>query len=254
MELRRRIGAQARLPGDGGCAVDDSGSGRTARASVGSKNDVGVEQGDQRVEVAAAGCQEKGVDHRALTSDVRVRCGDFCPVDAPPCPAGQLPGRGRGSTHHSPALNVPGVLDALQSLGAAARDAAKQAGLPHTTMELVNLRASQINGCAVCLDMHSRGAKKAGETDERLSTLAAWRDAPYFTDAERAALALTEAGTRLADRAEGLPDAVFDEAAQHYDEPALAALVVCIAAINTWNRLNVITGQVAGEWTAQWAS
>ena len=136
----------------------------------------------------------------------------------------------------------------------AADEAAVQAGLPHTTMELVNLRASQINGCAVCLDMHTRGARKAGETDERLFTLAAWRDAPYFTDAERAALALAEAGTRLADHSEPVPDALFDEAAKHYDEAALAALVVCIAAINTWNRLNVITGQQAGEWTAQWAN
>jgi AhpD family alkylhydroperoxidase len=153
----------------------------------------------------------------------------------------------------SPALNVPGVLDALQSLSKAANAAASEAHLPQTTMELVNLRASQINGCAVCLDMHTRGAKKAGETDERLFTVSAWRDAPYFTDAERAALALTEVGTRLADQSEPVPDAVFDEAAKHYDEPALAALIVCIAAINTWNRLNVITGQQAGEWTAQWA-
>ena len=107
--------------------------------------------------------------------------------------------------------------------------AASQAGLPQTTVDLVSLRASQINGCAVCLDMHTRGAKKAGETDERLFTVAAWRDAPYFTDAERAALALAEAGTRLADRADPVPDAVFDEAAKHYDEQALAALIVCIA-------------------------
>jgi AhpD family alkylhydroperoxidase len=154
----------------------------------------------------------------------------------------------------NPALGVPGVIDALQSLSKAADDAAGQAGLPHTTVELVNLRASQINGCAVCLDMHSRGARKAGETDERLFTLAAWRDAPYLTDAERAALALAEAGTRLADQGDPVPDAVFDEASKHYDESALAALVVCIAAINTWNRLNVITGQQSGEWTAQWAS
>jgi AhpD family alkylhydroperoxidase len=117
----------------------------------------------------------------------------------------------------NPALSVPGLLDALQSLSKAANDAASQAGLPHTTLELVNLRASQINGCAVCLDMHTRGAKKAGETDERLFTLAAWRDTPYFTDAERAALALTEAGTRLADHSEPVPDALFDEAAKHYD-------------------------------------
>jgi AhpD family alkylhydroperoxidase len=153
----------------------------------------------------------------------------------------------------SPALSVSGVLDALQSLSQAANEAASQAGLPQTTVELVSLRASQINGCAVCLDMHTRGAKKAGETDERLFTLAAWRDAPYFTDAERAALALAEAGTRLADQADPVPDALFDAAAVYYDEPALAALVVSIAAINAWNRLNVITGQPAGEWTAQWA-
>jgi AhpD family alkylhydroperoxidase len=154
----------------------------------------------------------------------------------------------------NPALSVPGVLDALQSVSKAANKAANQAGLPQTTVDLVSLRASQINGCAVCLDMHTRGAKKAGETDERLFTLAAWRDAPYFTAAERAALALTEAGTRLADQAEPVPDAVFDEAAKYYDELALAALVVHIAAVNIWNRLNVITGQQAGEWTAQWVS
>jgi AhpD family alkylhydroperoxidase len=145
------------------------------------------------------------------------------------------------------------VLDALQDLSKAANQAAGQAGLPQTTLELVSLRASQINGCAVCLDMHTRGAKKAGETDERLFTLPAWRDTPYFTDAERAALALAEVGTRLADQTDPVTAAVFDEAAKHYDEQALAALVVCIAAINTWNRLNVITGQEAGEWTAQWA-
>ncbi|MGA2836647.1 MAG: carboxymuconolactone decarboxylase family protein [Acidimicrobiales bacterium] len=153
----------------------------------------------------------------------------------------------------NPALSVPGVLDALQSLSKAAYEAAGQAGLPQSTVELVNLRASQINGCSVCLDMHARGAKKAGESDERLFTLAAWRDTPYFTGAERAALALAEAGTRLADRGEPVPDQVFDEAVAHYDEQALSALIVCIAAINTWNRLNVMSDQEAGEWTAQWA-
>jgi AhpD family alkylhydroperoxidase len=154
----------------------------------------------------------------------------------------------------NPALSVPGALDALQALSKTAREAARQAGVPQSTIELIGLRSSQINGCAVCLDMHSRGAKKAGESDERLLTLAAWRDSPYFDDAERAALDLAEAGTRLADRANPVPDEVFARAAEHYGEPALAALVVAIAAINTWNRLNVITGQVAGEWTAQWAS
>jgi AhpD family alkylhydroperoxidase len=150
----------------------------------------------------------------------------------------------------SPAMSLPGVFDALQALTAAT----SVPGLPSSTRELVNLRASQINGCAVCLDMHARSARKAGETDERLHTVAAWRDAPYFSDAERAALALTEAATRLADRAEPVPDEVFAEAAKYYDETALAALVVNIASINLWNRLNVATGQQAGEWTAQWAS
>jgi AhpD family alkylhydroperoxidase len=147
-------------------------------------------------------------------------------------------------------ISMPGVLDALQALSAAASNA----GLSKSTIGLVGLRASQINGCAVCLDMHTRGAKKAGETDERLATLPAWRESPYFSDAERAALALTEAGTRLADKTDPVPAEVFAEAARHYDEQALAALVVSIAAINTWNRLNVISGQVAGEWTAQWVS
>jgi alkylhydroperoxidase family enzyme len=96
--------------------------------------------------------------------------------------------------------------------------------------------------------MHSRSLKKASESDERLYTVAAWRDAPYFTDAERAALALTEAATRLADRPDPVPDDIWEEAARHYDEKALAALVLAIATINVWNRLNVSTRQVAGEW------
>ena len=154
----------------------------------------------------------------------------------------------------NPALGIPGAMEALQSLSAAVHEAANRAGLPPATIGLVELRASQINGCAVCLDMHTRGARKAGETDERMFTVAAWRETPYFTDAERAALALAEAGTRLADRSDPVPDEVFAEAAEHYDEDALSALVAAIAVINVWNRLNVITGQVAGEWTAQWAS
>jgi len=132
----------------------------------------------------------------------------------------------------SPALNVPGVLDALQSLGRVVTEAANRAGLPQTTVDLVSLRASQINGCAVCLDMHTRAAKNAGETDERLFTVAAWQDALCFTHAERAALGLAEAGTRLADQADPVPGVVFDEAAKYCDEDALAALVVSIVAIN----------------------
>jgi AhpD family alkylhydroperoxidase len=150
-------------------------------------------------------------------------------------------------------MSVPGALDAFQALSQAASDAAANAGVPRSTIELMSLRASQINGCAVCLDMHSRGAKKNGETDERLLTLAAWRETPYFSDAERAALALAEAGTRLSDRANPVPDELFDDAAKHYDEAGLAALIISIAAINAWNRVNVITAQEAGEWTAQFA-
>ena len=142
----------------------------------------------------------------------------------------------------NPAMVVPGAMDALMALGAVS----KTGGLPARTTELMHLRASQINGCAVCLDMHPKLAKRAGETDERLFAVAAWRDAPYFSDAERAALALTEAVTRLSDREDPVPDAVWEEAAKHYDEAALGALVLSIASINVWNRLNVATRQVAG--------
>ena len=145
----------------------------------------------------------------------------------------------------NPAFVVPDAMQALQALG----KAVQESGLPPRTIELVNLRASQINGCGVCAVQHPRIAKKLGETDERLFAVAAWREAPYFTEAERAALALTEAATRLSDRADPVPDEIWDEAARHYDEQALAALVLNIASINVWNRLNVTTRQVAGqEW------
>ena len=119
-------------------------------------------------------------------------------------------------------------------------------GVPNTTLELVRLRASQINGCSFCVEMHARDLKKAGEKDERLFTVAAWREAPYFTDAERAALALTEAATRLNDRADPVNDEIWNEAAKHYDEKAMADLVLNIALINFWNRVNVPIRQVAG--------
>ena len=145
----------------------------------------------------------------------------------------------------NPAFVVPDAMQALQALGKAIQGG----GVPPKTLELINLRASQINGCGVCAVQHPRIAKKLGETDERLFAVAAWREAPYFTDAERAALSLTEAATRLSDRAEPVPDEIWDEAARHYDEQALAALVLNIASINVWNRLNVTTRQVAGqEW------
>lgn len=118
--------------------------------------------------------------------------------------------------------------------------------IPDSTLELVRLRASQINGCGFCVDMHSRDARKAGETEQRLFAVAAWREAPYFTGAERAALALTEAATRIADNPHGVPDDVWDEAAAHYDEESLAGLIMSIAAINAWNRLNVTIRKPAG--------
>lgn len=144
----------------------------------------------------------------------------------------------------SPVYSVPGAMQALQRLATAVR----HTGLPERTLHLVEMRASQINGCAVCLDMHSREMKNTGEPDERILTIAAWRETPYFTDAERAALALTEAATRLADRADPVPDEVWDEAAKHYDESQLAGLVLAITAINSWNRINVTTRQITGEW------
>jgi AhpD family alkylhydroperoxidase len=137
----------------------------------------------------------------------------------------------------NPAMIVPNAMQALQALARCAR----KAGVPARTLELVNLRASQINGCSLCVDMHSRDLRRAGETDERLFAVAAWREAPYFTDAERAALRLTEAATRLSDSADPVPDEVWDEAARHHDEAALGALVIAIANINVWNRLNVTT-------------
>lgn len=136
---------------------------------------------------------------------------------------------------------VPGALKPLLALAAYA----EKEGVPTTTVGLVQLRASQVNGCSVCVDLHWRMMRKAGETDERLFAVSAWRDAPFYTDAERAALALTEAVTRLSDREDPVPDAIWNEAARHYDEPALGALLVAIATINVFNRLNVATRQVA---------
>lgn len=142
-----------------------------------------------------------------------------------------------------PAFIVPNAMQALQAVG----NIIQQSGIAPKTLELINLRASQINGCSVCAVQHPQIARKLGETDERLFAVTAWREAPYFTDAERAALALTEAVTRMSDRADPVPDDIWNEAAQHYDEQALAALVIAIANINVWNRLNVTTRQVAGQ-------
>ncbi|MFF9868234.1 carboxymuconolactone decarboxylase family protein [Streptomyces sp. NPDC013953] len=120
--------------------------------------------------------------------------------------------------------------------------------LPASTQELVKIRASQINGCGFCLDMHSKEAAHAGETSIRLNLVAAWREAKVFTEAERAALELTEQGTRIADAAGGVTDEAWANAAKHYDEEQLAALVSLIALINAFNRLNVIVQQPAGDY------
>ena len=141
-----------------------------------------------------------------------------------------------------PALILPEAMQALLALS----KAAETDGLPLVTRKLVELRASQINGCGFCVDMHARELKKAGEADKRIYAVAAWRESPYFTDAERAALALTEAATRLSDRVDPVPDDVWQEAAKHYDEKSLSALIVDIGAINVWNRINVTIKQVAG--------
>ena len=143
----------------------------------------------------------------------------------------------------NPAM-VLGAMEPFQALF----KAVYAGGVDRATLELVHLRASQINGCSACVDSGARSARKAGETEERLATVAAWREAPYFSDAERAALALTEAATRLADRPDPVPDEIWDAAAAHYDEKGLAAIVFMIALTNLFNRVNATTRQVAGAW------
>jgi AhpD family alkylhydroperoxidase len=144
-----------------------------------------------------------------------------------------------------PVFLVPAALKALQDYSSAADGL----GVPEVTRELVNLRASQINGCSVCVELHGTALKKAGESDERLFTVAAWRDAPYFTDAERAALAFAEAVTRVADKGDPVSDEVWAEVTRHYDEQGVSALLIAITGVNVWNRLNAATHAVAGAWT-----
>ena len=148
----------------------------------------------------------------------------------------------------SPVRILPGALDALHAV----QGAIKKAGVPEATLELVKLRASQLNGCGVCVDMHSRALKKLGENDARIFAAAAWRETPYYSEAERAALALTEAASRLNDRADPVPDEIWKEAARHYDETALAALVLAIGLIHLWNTVNVSTRQLAGDWVEKY--
>ncbi|MET9859793.1 carboxymuconolactone decarboxylase family protein [Streptomyces smyrnaeus] len=124
----------------------------------------------------------------------------------------------------------------------------KESPLPAATQELIALRVSQINGCAVCIDMHTKEAAAAGESAVRLHLVSAWREATVFTGAERAALELAEEGTRVADAAGGVSDEVWARAAEHYDEEQLTALVVMICFMNAANRLNIIAQQPAGDY------
>jgi AhpD family alkylhydroperoxidase len=147
---------------------------------------------------------------------------------------------------NNPALVLPNALKTLLALNASI----DHGGVPKTIVHLVRLRASQINGCSLCVDMHAHELKQIGERDERLFAVAAWRDATYFTPAERAALGLAEAVTRLSDREDPVPDTVWSEAERHFDEPGLAALLLVIGQINVWNRLNVATRQPGDGWKA----
>ena len=142
----------------------------------------------------------------------------------------------------NPAVVLPEAMPAIQALYAATA----KGGIPPALGHLVHLRTSQINGCGACVDGGVKHAKKAGETDERLFAVSAWRDTPYFNDAERAALALSEEVTRLSDRSDPVPDAVWNEASKHFDEKGLASLLLVISLTNVFNRLNVATRQVAG--------
>jgi AhpD family alkylhydroperoxidase len=140
----------------------------------------------------------------------------------------------------NPVLTVPNAMQSALALG----DAIKK-GVDGELLTLIHLRASQINGCSFCVDMHARELKEAGENDARLWSIAAWRESPLFSDAERAVLQLTESATRIADGGE-VPDAIWNDAAKHFDEKALGAIVLNIAMINFWNRVNVMVRQVAG--------
>lgn len=141
-----------------------------------------------------------------------------------------------------PVMVLPDAMTALHALSKAAQSGA----VPDTTHRLIHLRVSQINGCSMCVDMHARELKESGEKDERIWGVGAWRDSPYFSDAERAALELAECMTRLADRPDAVPDAVWDDAADHYDEKELSSLLVSISTINVWNRLNAAVRQPSG--------
>ncbi|MER7045863.1 carboxymuconolactone decarboxylase family protein [Streptomyces jumonjinensis] len=142
----------------------------------------------------------------------------------------------------NPAQILPNVYPAVLKV----IEAAREGGVPEATLHLLHLRTSQINGCSFCVVGGIPGAKKDGETDDRLHAVSVWREAPYFTDAERAALALAEAMTRMSDRPDPVPDSVWDDAADHFDEKQLASIVLTVGLTNLFNRVNVATRQIAG--------
>jgi AhpD family alkylhydroperoxidase len=144
----------------------------------------------------------------------------------------------------NPVALLPGALDALYSLGVATRDS----GVSARIVGLVQMRTSQINGCVVTMDSHIRMLREAGETSDRLASLWNWSESDLFTDAERSALALCEAVSRSADQDDPVPDEIWNEAAEHYDQTSLAGLLLAIATANLWNRLNVATRQVVDAW------
>jgi AhpD family alkylhydroperoxidase len=122
----------------------------------------------------------------------------------------------------------------------------KKSGLDHKLVELIKLRASQINGCAYCLDMHSKDARAMGETEQRIYLLNAWREAPFYTPSERAALALTEAVTKISEA--GVSEELYDQVRRHFDEEQFVDLIMAINAINCWNRMAISTGMVPGDY------
>lgn len=143
----------------------------------------------------------------------------------------------------NPAALIPQVMEPMMTIAKATMGGK----VPAKTLGLVHVRVSQINGCAVCLDLHVRQMKRTGETDDRLLFVSTWRESPLFSDAERAALALAEAETRLADQTDPVPDDVWKAAAGQYDDEGLAQLVLYVALVNVWNRVNVTTRQVPGR-------
>lgn len=144
----------------------------------------------------------------------------------------------------NPATIIPAAMKPIMEL----MKAAQSQGLPQELLEMIHLRVSQVNGCSFCVDAGLKNLRKLGESDERIGLVAAWREAPYYTDSERAALALAEAATRLADRPDSVSDEIWNDAADHFDEQQLAALLLMIATTNLFNRLNAPIRQVAGTW------